>query len=168
MCLECSALFPGFTKKCQRCADPLCGYCDDSPTNCTGCLDGSWNTQPDGSYRGTYMDRAGRCQLCPKGCERCSVTKAGVVCEQCSMRYRLVGGACQRCKDPLCLSCTDTTNRCDVDSCDMTSPAGLPVYRNSAGMCVEGRIKGCEEYRADGRCKACAYGYLLRNNQCVV
>ncbi|KAL4458157.1 hypothetical protein ABPG75_013022 [Micractinium tetrahymenae] len=34
-------------------------------------------------------------------------------------------------------------------------------------MCVEARTKACEEYRADGRRKACAYGYLLHNNQCV-
>lgn len=166
-CVQCSQLWPGFTKDCKRCKDPLCAYCQDSPTNCTGCLEG-WITLPDGSSRGTYMDGTGRCHLCPRGCSSCRLAKAGVVCEQCSMRYTRVGNECQRCKSPFCNWCDATPDKCSIGGCDWMSPAGLRVYRNSAGMCVVGRIKGCDEYSGDGSCKICEYGYLLRNGKCVV
>ncbi len=69
------------------------------------------------------------------------------------------------------MSCRATPDECDVDSCQSPTRFGLPVYtvyRNSTGICVVGRIKGCDEYLAGGSCTTCAYGYLLRNGKCVV
>ncbi|PSC76388.1 zinc finger lsd1 subclass family isoform C [Micractinium conductrix] len=153
---------PGISSSCHRCKDPLCGNCHKHPSKCTACIDRTWNLTPEG-LQGISLDPAsGRCLLCPLGCLSCTPAKQGLRCQECVYGFaRGVDGACKQCPK-LCSQC-ETPTKCFY--CENRSPAGLPVYQDAKGQCHEGKVKGCEEYRPNGTCKACQYGYLLRGGR---
>lgn len=98
-CLRCER---GFGKSnggrsCQRCLDPTCLSCPDSPGVCTEC------------FTGKYVDPSTkRCADCGPGCASCRDART---CTKCFF-LSLVVGSCRRCDDPRCADCTGNTEVC--------------------------------------------------------
>lgn len=170
-CLTCLPNF-GFNGngRCQRCEDPLCGFCTFAPgsptrmTVCQTCRGTNTLDFPSSAFNPpgfpTFMDAQGRCRRCVNqeentGCLSCDM--AGNTCTKCNDGYfRDRFGQCAPCEGNNCIECGSSLKCRECLPVSFAPGFGL----NPAGTCQACQNQGCAQCNDNFRdCAICQDGF---------